>query len=163
MKLSVAKPLIQQVAHHGIADEDALGREMKVIVGGVYELSSMYIGRGTAQAVGVVAVAEVGAQTRKVDAACRTQFGDDALIVAFLGGQVLHFVRHILARGRGDIVGEATLVPSPVAAVVGVCTRAQTNIGNPLPIAAVVARVIARKGKVGNLIMLIASCQQLFA
>ena len=112
---------------------------MKVVVGGMYELSSMYIGRCTAQAMGVVAFAEVGEQTRKVDAACRAQFGDDALIVALLGGQVLHFVRHILARGRGDIVGEATEVPSPVAAIVGVCTRTYTNIRNALPLAAVVA------------------------
>ena len=110
--------LIQQVAHHGIADEDALGREMKVVVGGMYELSSIHIRCGTTQAMGVVAFAEVGEQTRKVDAACRAQFGDDALIVALLGGQVLHFVRHILARGRGDVVGETTEVPSPVAAVV---------------------------------------------
>ena len=48
LKLSVAKPLIQQVAHYGIADEDALGGEAQVVVGGVHELASMYIRSGAA-------------------------------------------------------------------------------------------------------------------
>ena len=48
LKKSVAKPLIKQVAHHGIADEDTLGREAQVIVGGVHELASIYIGCGAA-------------------------------------------------------------------------------------------------------------------
>ena len=48
LKKSVAKSLIQQVAHYGIADEDALGGEAQVVVGGVYELASMYIRCGAA-------------------------------------------------------------------------------------------------------------------
>ena len=46
LKLSVAKPLIKQVAHYGIADEDALGGKAQVVVGSVYELASMYIRSG---------------------------------------------------------------------------------------------------------------------
>ena len=34
-----APVLIKQVAHYGIADEDAFGGEAQVVVGGVYELA----------------------------------------------------------------------------------------------------------------------------
>ena len=97
----------------------------------------------------MVAVAEVGKQTREVDATCRAQLGDDALIVALLGGQVLHLVRHILALGRGDIVGEVAEVPPTVGAIIGVGARTYSYIRDALPVAAVVARVVAGQGKVG--------------
>ena len=77
---------IKQIAHYGIADEDALGGEAQAVVFGVDELSPLDIGLGTSQTVGVVAFAKVGLELGEVDAACCAQLGDDALVVALVGG-----------------------------------------------------------------------------
>ena len=131
-----------------------------MIVFGVDELSSVEVGLGAAQAMGVVRFAKVGQEPREVDAACGAQLGDDALVVPLLDGEVLHLVGYILFVGCGDVVGEAAEVPAAVVSVVGVGTGAYTYILRPLPVAAVVAGVVAGEGKVGNLVVLVTGCKE---
>lgn len=111
----------------------------------------------------MVGVAKVGQEPREVDAACGAQLGDDALVVPLLDGEVLHLVGYIMTLGCGDIVGEAAEVPAAVASVVGVGAGAYTYILRPLPVAAVVAGVVAGEGKVGNLVVLVTGSKELLS
>ena len=113
--------------------------------------------------MGVVSFAKVGFEPREVDAACGAQLGDDALVVPLIGGEVLYLVGYILFVGCGDVVDQAAEVPAAVASVVGVGTGAYTYILRPLPVAAVVAGVVAGEGKVGYLVMLIAGSEELLS
>ena len=110
-----------------------------MIVRGVDELLAMEVGGGAAQTVGVVAFAKVGKQAGEVDAAGGAQLGDDTLVIAFVGGEVLYFVGHVLIVRCSNIVGEAAEVPAAVGAVVGMCSGTYAKVLDTLPVAAVVS------------------------
>ena len=89
------------------------------------------------------------------------QGGDQVVVVAGVEVELFAFDEGSSFADALDVLGDGGYVPLARMAVVGVGGRSASEVGDTLPVAAVVARMHVREAEVGDFVVLIARSGEL--
>lgn len=147
---------VHQVAHDAVAEEKAVAGEAQAVsVEG--EQMAVEVGLGGGEQMLAVGGAEAAGDVVDAETLAGAQGGHDEVVETVGDGEHFALLQRALALLYGlDVTFHIADVPRAGVHVVAVSGGTKAHVGCPLPVAAVVAAVVARPCKIADFVVLVA-------